>query len=207
MKDLIIVGAGCFGRVILQSVKDINRIEKKWNIKGFIDDDLNALESIESDYGIIGTIKDWEVDNNEVFACGISSPKTKEAVTEFLKSKGATFETIVSANTIMSDFVTIGEGSFVNGDIGPNVILGDFTTILGSMIGQDSIIGDFSTTTGYANVAGAKLGKRVFVASHCVIINDLTIGDDAYIGVGSIVIRNVKAETKVFGYPARKIDI
>ena len=86
------------------------------------------------------------------------------------------------------------------------MVLGDFTSIMGSMIGQDSNIGDFSTTTGYVNVVSAKLGKRVFIGSHSVILKDRIVGDDAYVGAGSIVIKNVKEGTKVFGIPAKRIN-
>lgn len=47
MKNLIIIGAGGCGRELLQWVKDINKVKKLWNIKGFLDDDLNALSGKE----------------------------------------------------------------------------------------------------------------------------------------------------------------
>ena len=73
------------------------------------------------------------------------------------------------------------------------------------MVGGASI-GDFSTTTGFANIAGAHLGNRVFVGSHAVILNGKKVGDDAIVCAGSIVFSNVKAGTKVFGNPAKKAD-
>lgn len=206
MKDLIIVGAGRGGREVLQFIKDINRIEHRWNIKGFIDDTPDPLGNVECDYGIIGTIKDWVPSENEVFVCGIANPKGKEIVTKHLKNKGAKFETIIAPTAYISDFVTIGEGCYITGSIGPNVVLGDFVSVMGSMIGQESIIGDYSTTTGYVNIASATLGKRVFVGSNAVILTGKTIGDDAFVCVGSIVFNNVKAGTKVMGYPAKKVD-
>ena len=75
------------------------------------------------------------------------------------------------------------------------------------MIGQDSIIDDYSTTTGYTNIASAHIGKRVFVGSHAVILNGKKVGDDAFVCAGSIVFSNIKAGTKVFGNPAKKIDL
>lgn len=208
MKDLIIVGAGGFGREVLQCVKDINRVRKRWEIKGFIDDNTNALDGIECDYSVIGTIRDWKPQSNEVFACAIAKPKIKEIVTEFLKGNGAVFDTIISPRAHLSDFVTIGEGTIITGNsIGPNVKLGAFTSIMGSMIGQESVIGDYSTTTGYANIVSAFLGKRVFVGSHSVVMNNCTVGDDAFICVGSIVLRSVKAGKKVFGNPAKEYDL
>jgi acetyltransferase-like isoleucine patch superfamily enzyme len=108
----------------------------------------------------------------------------------------------------IGDYVEIGEGVVIlNFSVGSNAKLGNFTSIMGSMIGQESIIGDFSTTTGYVNIANATLGKKVFVGSHSVVIHGVNVGDNAFICVGSIVIRNVKANTKVFGNPAKKIDV
>ena len=76
MKDIIIVGAGGFGRELLQWIKDINKVENKWNIKGFIDDNINALSEYMCDYEVIGTISEWEPKKNEMFAISIDN-KTK----------------------------------------------------------------------------------------------------------------------------------
>ena len=208
MKDIIIVGAGAFGREVLYLIESINNVSKKWNIKGFIDDDCNALQKANCDYKIIGTIKDWIPSENEIFALGISTPKTKEAVVKLLKSKGAHFATLISPNTEILSNTEIGEGSVVTlGWIGDNVKIEKFTHIAGSMIGQDSVIGEFSTITGFANVVSAHIGKRVFMGSHSVILNGRKIGDDVFVCAGSIVFNHVKPNTKVFGNPAKKIDL
>jgi len=38
-----------------------------------------------------------------------------------------------------------------------------------------------------------------------VILQDVHIGDDAYIGLGSVVLKDVKKGTTVFGNPARVV--
>ena len=61
MKKIIIVGAGGFGRELLQWIKDINAQSKSggvWEIVGFIDDDLHALDGVEVDYPIVGSIRE-----------------------------------------------------------------------------------------------------------------------------------------------------
>lgn len=205
MKDIIIVGAGGLGREVLLNIKRINAVKPTWNIKGFINDIPDTLDNLNYEYKIIGTIKDYIPKENDVFALGISSPKGKEKVVNILKPKGAVFEKVISPYAVLGDNIEFGEGCYISGQIvGSDVKLGAFTSIMGSMIGLGSIIGDYSTTTGFANIAGAKLGKGVFVGSHAVVINDRVIGDDAFICVGSIVISNVKAGTKVFGNPAKK---
>lgn len=209
MKDLIIAGAGGFGREALSLAKTLNNIEPRWNIKGFINDIPDALDGVKCSHGIIGTIKDWQPSDNEVFVMGVSSPAGKEKIASILKSKGAQFITLIHPYAIVNEYVTMGEGCIINGrsSIGDGAILGNFVNLAGSMVGQDAEIGDFSTTTGYANITNAKLGKRVFVGSHAVILNKRKVGDDAYICAGSIVFSNVKPGIKVFGNPAKKFDL
>lgn len=207
MKDIIIVGAGGFGREALSLIKSINKVSKKWNIKGFIDDNINALDGVKCDGEIIGTIKDWIPSENEVYAMGVASPKGKENFANILKEKGAKFETLISPNAVIHDYVKIGEGCIINGrsSIGSGVVIGNFVNVAASMVGQDAIIGDYSTTTGYANITDAQIGKRVFVGSQTFIMNKKKIGDDAYISAGSIVFNNVKPGVRVIGNPARKM--
>ena len=178
----------------------------KWNIKGFIDDNLKALEGVNIALPIVGTIEDWEPSENEVFALGVSTPKTKEAIVQKMKAKGARFETLIAPHSRIIETTTIGEGCIISGSVGDCVKIGNFVNVMGSMIGQDSEIGDFSTTTGFTNIASAKLGRRVFVGSHAVILNGKKVGDDAFVCAGSICFSNVKAGTKVFGNPAKKMD-
>lgn len=209
MKDLIIAGAGGFGREALALAKTLNEIEPRWNIKGFINDIPDALDGVKCSHSIIGTIKDWEPKENEVFVIGISSPAGKEKVANILKSKGAKFVTLIHPAALVSEYAIIGEGCVITGRsvVGGGATIGNFVHIAASLVGQDAVIGDYSTTTAFANLTNAHLGKRVFVGSHAVIMNKLKIGDDAFISVGSIVFTNVKPGTKVFGVPAKRLKI
>lgn len=209
MKDLIIVGAGGFGREALYIALDINEKSPTWNIKGFIDDNLKALDGIKCNFPILGKIVDWTPSENDVYAMGIASPKLKEKLSEILIQRGAEFVTLIHPKADIQPFTTIGTGSVIAGasNIGDNVSIGKFVHVAGSMIGQDSVIGDYSTTTGFTNIASATLGKRVFVGSHAVVLNHLKVGDDAFICAGSIVLRKIKAGTQVLGYPAKKIEL
>lgn len=204
MKDLIIVGAGGMGRKVLVCLKRLNT-ENKWNIKGFLDDNEHALEGKKCDLKIIGKISDWNPTENQVFVMGISEPHTKRIVSELLIRKGAFFETIISPDVILGDYVEIGEGSVIMTpyNVESGCKIGKFVTMLGSTIAIDGKLGDYSTTTGFANLTYANIGKEVYVGSHAVILSNVTIGNGAYIGAGSIVMKDVPSYTQVFGNPAR----
>ncbi len=209
MKEIIIVGAGGFGRELLQWIKDINKVEKRWIIKGFIDDTEAPLKRFECDYQVIGKIVDWKPSENEVFACAIASPRDKEKVVTLLKEKGAIFEKIIHPTAIIGDFNKIGEGfvAYPNSVVTVNTNIGDYVTLLISAIGHDAVIGDFSTISSYCDITGSvNIGKRVFLGSHVTIVPQRKIGNDAYLGAGSVVVTNIKENKKVMGNPARKIN-
>ena len=206
MKDIIIVGAGGFGCEIAGLVEGINRKEHQWNILGFIDDTIASGTEIFHGYRVLGSIVDWIPKDNEYFSLGLSSPQAKNKLYTTIKGKGGKFATLIAPNLHIPQEMKIGEGCTITlGWFGPNVILGNCVNIHGSMVGE-STIGDFSTTTGFANIAGAKIGKRVFVGSHAVVLNKISVGDDAFICAGSVVFSKVKPGTKVWGNPAKKMD-
>ena len=65
MKNLVIVAAGGCGREVLQWAKDINRIKSRWKIKGFLDDDLNALDGVKCDVSIVSKIDEYKIEQDD----------------------------------------------------------------------------------------------------------------------------------------------
>lgn len=209
MKDLIIVGASGFGREILRLVEDINQHNYSWNIKGFIDDNLNALEGVDCDYKILGKIRDWQPAENEEFACALAFPNVKRKIVESLKEKNAKFATLIHPSALINPHSIIREGAIIttNCSISDNAIIGRFATILGSGVAHDASIGDYSTLSGRCAVNGhVKVGSMVYMGCGVLVAPSKTIGDGATVGIGSVVISNVKAGTKVFGNPAKRMD-
>lgn len=210
MKNLYIIGAGGCGREVLQIVKDINRIQgPTWNIMGFLDDTESPLKGIECDYGVVGTIKDFVPGENDVAVMAIASPQAKKMLVPQLKARGVSFATVIHPNAFIGEFCKIGEGAVVyNGfHMTVNIQIGDFATLLGCRIGHDVSIGDYCTISGYCNILGhVKIGNGVFFGSTCQVIPYTVVEDDAYIGVGSVVIRRVKAGKRVFGNPAKEMN-
>lgn len=210
MTEIIIVGASGLGRELLEWIKDINEVRQTWRIKGFLDDNPHALDDKNCEFKIIGSISEWHPSYNEVFACGLAFPEVKQKVVELLKSRGAKFETIIHPSTIIGDNVKIGEGSVIapRSLLTTNVEIGSFVTFLSTDAGHDSKVGDFSTLSGKCSINGhVEIGQKVYIGNGSLIYPGKKIGNNAFIGIGSVVINNVKAGTKVFGNPARRIDM
>ncbi len=208
MKDIIIVGAGGLGREVLQWLTDINQKKETWNIKGFIDDNIRALDNYYYAVTVLGMIEDWFPSENEVFVCAISAPLIKERVVKLMKSRGAEFVSVIHPDASIGAYNKLGEGVVIypGARITVNAQIGDFVTFLHSFAGHDVTIGDYSTIFGCSSLNGfVKVGQSVLISSHVDIIPERKIGDHAFIGAGSIVVDNVKPNTKVFGNPAKKM--
>lgn len=69
------------------------------------------------------------------------------------------------------------------------------------------LLGDRAASiTGHCDLtASVQVGTEVFLGSRVSIIPHVKIGDKAYIGAGSVVLRDVAAGIKVVGAPARRI--
>jgi maltose O-acetyltransferase len=98
--------------------------------------------------------------------------------------------------------VFIGGGTVLDPDFAHLITIGDQTTL---SIGVIVLAHDASTrrSLGYSRVAPVAIGARVFVGARCVILPGVTIGDDAIVGAGSVVTRDVEHGMLVAGNPAR----
>lgn len=205
--DLVIAGSEDYAIEAYEAIEEINASGKIWRVLGFLDDGKPIGTEVYMGVKVIGSIREWEPSGNQVFVVGIASPSGKRKVAEILKSKGAVFQTIVSARAYVSPSAKIGEGCLILKDSNVNhgTVLGDFVTIGCSMIGGNAVVGDYSTTTSFVNLTSCQIGEGVFVGSHSVVLGKRKVGDGSFICAGSIVMGNVKPGKRVMGCPARPI--
>jgi serine O-acetyltransferase len=98
--------------------------------------------------------------------------------------------------------------------IGPGLYLPHLGTIVigsGSAIGRNCTIAH-NVTIGHAGgrsrSAGGNpvIGNRVYIGPGAIIIGPITIGDDALIGAGAVVVKSVPPRGVVVGNPARLLS-
>ena len=209
MKKLLIVGAGGFGREVLQWAKAMNIQSEIWGPINFLDDNLQALDQYHLPNRIEGTISEYTPQPGEYFVCAISDPLRKLDVCRLLSDKGAKFANIIHPTAVIADDCSLGEGVIIcpHAALSTNVKIGDHVAInTNTCVGHDSIVGNGCSINGLCTIMGnVILEEGVFTGCGAHLLPKVRVGRKAKIGAGSIVIRNVKPCTSVFGNPAVQI--
>lgn len=208
MKNIVIIGAGGFGREVAWLIEDINKVKREWNIVGFVDDNESILGKEINGYKVIGNIE-W-LKNQELFVVNaIGDPIIKKKVIERIKDSKNLYPVLLHPSVICSDKVMIGEGSVicagniitVNIEIGKHVIIN-----LDCTVGHDAILGDYVTVLPSVNISGhVRIEECVSLGTGSAIIQGVTIGANTVIGAGAVVIKDLPANCTALGIPAKPI--
>lgn len=210
MKHIVIIGAGGMGREVYHLATECNGYGTQFDVKGFLDDNPEALKGVEYSYPpILSSIFDYNIEENDVFACSIGDVPTKVKIVERLESNGASFISLTHPNVQINKTAKLGEGllAFHDVHVGSEAIIGNHVMLQSyAAIGHDAVIGDYCRIDPKASViGGVKVGNRVTLHTMCVLNHKVTVGDDAVVGALSFVIRKVKPGTTVFGIPAKEL--
>ncbi len=211
MKQLIIIGASGFGREVCNNAKNCYGYGDEWLVKGFLDDNLSALDGFDGDYAsIFSTITEYEPQANDVFVCALGNPKPRRKCSEIILNRGGEFISLIDKRAMIAPTAKIGNGAIilpyafvsVNTRIGVSAIIHPFCNL-----GHDVKVGDYCSIESHSFMGGfSQIGNDVQLHTRATLLPSAKVEDGATVGAGSVVIRKVKAGTTVFGVPAKKIE-
>ena len=206
MKNLIIIGAGGFGREIYNMATQCEGYNSEFIVKGFLDDNVNALAKFNDYPAVLSSLKNYELCSDDIFACAIGNVDMKKNIIQNILQKKGKFISLIHPSVSISKSVEVGIGCiiFQNASIGCDSQIGDHVLIQNSaVVGHDVKIGDYSRLDSFVvTVGGCIVENEVTIHTSAVINKNIRVKKYATVGALSFVIRNVKEQSTVYGNPA-----
>lgn len=208
MNKLVIIGAGGMGRTIYDIACESIGYGSEFIIKGFIDDNLLALDGFTGYPPLLGSITNYIPEKEDVFTSSIGGNLRKVCIEQLLE-RNAKFINIIHRTARIGTNVVLGCGNIIAAftSLGADCCIGDYNMIQSyTVIGHDARIGDFNRIDTHVTcVGGIQIGNETVIHTSAVINHKVLVEDMAHVGACSFVIRRVKSGTTVFGNPAKKL--
>ena len=163
MKNLIIIGAGGMGRTVYSNALESVGYGEKFVVKGFIDDNLEALDGFPNYPPVIDTIRDYQPQENDVFVSSMGGASRRPCMEEIIRRGGEFLDLIHQTARLLTN-VKLGKGNFI----------GAYT-----VIGNDAVIGDYNMIQSYTIIGhDAKVGNYNRIDTHVTCVGGVVIEDD-----------------------------
>ena len=210
MKYLLIIGARGWGREVYDIAVACINAGMDITVKGFLDDKADALEGYPNYPLIIGPVEQYEVEQDDVFICALGDVNYKKHYVSIITAKGGEFISLIHPTAILGNNARVGKGCVIGAyaNISSDTKIGNHVSFsIKAGMGHDSTVGDYSHIGGLCIISGfVDIGSMVTMHPGSNIVPHKKIGDNATIGVGSVVLNNVTAGKTVFGNPARVFE-
>jgi len=208
--DIVIVGAGGHGRVVL----DILRASNLHRPVAFIDADPALAGSrvggvpVAGQANLLPKLRSQKV-KGAIIAIGDNRARVRYA--RMAAEQGFELINAIHPSAVVSPTAKLGQNIVIAAGavIGTDAELSDSVLVnTSAVIDHECRIGEGAHLCPAAALAGrVRVGDGAFVGLGCRVIQCLSVGAHATIGAGSVVIRDVPADATVVGVPARVIKI
>lgn len=209
IKDIVIIGAGGFGREVAWLIECINQQKYEWNFIGYIDEDKEKYGVLLNDKPVIGDFSWLQEKSSLYYVCAIGNPFVKKKLCEKADRYSLKLATLIAPDVKISKHNEIGDGCIictgniltVNTKVEENVILN-----LDCTVGHDAIIRRYTTVLPNVNISGkVTIGECCNIGTGSAIIQEITIGDNVTLGAGSVVVHDLPDNCTAVGVPAKVI--
>ncbi len=211
VKSLLIMGAGGLARELANAVAELNRLEKTFQVLGFLDDaeQLNGQERLGLPIlGAISQLGEYKSGNLLVMPAA-GSGYLREKFAHAAEENDVALATVIHPSAIIGAGCCTEPGVYIAAGcvVTVNVHLGQCALVnMGCTVAHDVRIGKYATVHPGARISGEVLVKDyALIGTQAVILNRCVIGKGAIVAMGAVVSHDVGDYTLVAGNPARVV--
>ncbi|WP_109505931.1 acetyltransferase [Nocardioides speluncae] len=209
MNRLLLIAASGLAREALAVERALGRFAR---IR-VLDDDPDLWGSSLDGEPVVGGLElVREDDDHRVLVCASKGP-TRRAIVDRLTDMGVTHDRF--ARTVHPDVdippgCSVGAGSILLAGVvlTANVRMGNHVVVMPNVsLTHDDMVADFATIcAGVALGGGVHVGSGAYLGMNSSVREGLSIGHDAVLGMGSVLLTELPAGQTWAGVPARPVE-
>ena len=209
IKEIFLLGVGHNTPVFVDLAEQCG-----YKVMGLYHYNADRIGEDDHDFCIVGSFDDlykMRTLKGMNFLLTMGNNKIRTDVATKIRSRGGVLPALIHPTAVVSRFSKIADGVCISAfaHIQADTVIGKDTIILsGVNISHNNVFGEGCFIAGGATVgAYTNVGNLVFIGQGAMTISSKvnSIGDNAFIGAGSLVTKSIANNEKVAGRPAKSI--
>ena len=209
--ELVVVGAGGFGRETVDAVRAVNAGGASWRLLGYLDDDPSLVGQQVNGVPVLGGVRELRNLPNAFVVVTTGRPDnyaSRPGLVSALGLPDERYATIVHPSAAISASSQIGPGCVLLACavLTSGVRIGAHVRIMPHVtLTHDDVVEDFATlASGVCLGGGVHVGRCAYVGAGALVREDRSVGPCALVGMGAVVTVDVPAYEVWAGVPARR---
>ncbi len=208
MYNLIIVGAGGFGRELAEMLWDVFS-PSEYRLAGFLAQGQAHITADGLDLPVLGDPEQYQPSSSDRLVMAIGHMNARRKVIEALEGRGGRFVSFVHPLARVAKTATIGEGAVIypmavvsnSSILEPHVHLNYYASV-----GHDCRVGRYCLLAPYATLNGfVDLDTEVYMSTHSTVVPGKKIGARSKVSANSACMHHAGPNMMVFGVPGRQV--
>lgn len=210
MTQVVIIGAGGHGRVVLDVLRAAGQLEPV----GFVDADTRLAGTTVGGLPVLGptnVLPKLRQQRVRQAIIAIGDNRTRHRYAALLESEGFALASAIHPTAFVSPTATLGKNVVVGpqASVITEARIGDGAIVnTGAIVEHECEVGQAVHVAPGAVLAGrVRVGPFAFIGIGAQVIQCMAVGEGAIVGAGAVVIADVPPGATVVGVPARAVKV
>jgi sugar O-acyltransferase (sialic acid O-acetyltransferase NeuD family) len=215
IRDLVIVGAGGFGRETAAAVEAVNRHTPTFRLRGFLDDNPALHGQAVGGTTVLGGLDHLDdLDEATAVVVCLGNPRDisrRERAVERLNLPSQRYATVIHPSAAVAPDCRLGPGCVVlaHTTMTTAVTVGAHVAVMPqTVLTHDDVVEEFATIASGVRLGGSvHIGRGAYLGAGALVRESVRVGDGSLVGMGAVVLQDVPPGQTWVGSPARYIRL